>query len=126
MAAARASAAPRPPARIARITALTPEDTTAGLYWLAMNFPAVCDAMLDKAECYATDDPDPGHEPEPYCALCGFDIGIFLKLGLEWRHYTGDPTTLSHIELTDPGHEPVVAWRQILLPAAAHLAPAVA
>ncbi len=37
--------------RIARITALTPEDATAGLLWLAMNFPAVADAMLDKLDC---------------------------------------------------------------------------
>jgi hypothetical protein len=42
--------------RIGRIAALSQEDTAAGLIWLAMNFPAVCDAMLDKAECDAIDD----------------------------------------------------------------------
>ena len=31
--------------RISRLAALDPEDTVAGLLWLAMNFPAVCDAM---------------------------------------------------------------------------------
>lgn len=36
--------------RIARLTALAPEDAAAGLLWLAMTFPAVCDAMLDKLE----------------------------------------------------------------------------
>ena len=36
--------------RIARITALAPEDAVAGLLWLAMNFPAIADAMLDKVE----------------------------------------------------------------------------
>lgn len=52
--------------RIARLTALTPEDAAEGLLWLAMNFPAVCDAMLDKIEYDATDDPDPSQEPEPF------------------------------------------------------------
>jgi len=68
--------------RIARIGTLTPEDTTAGLIWLALNYPATCDAMLDKAECDGIDDPDPAREPEPYCALCGADTGIFLRYGL--------------------------------------------
>ena len=81
--------APILPDRITRITALAPEDATAGLLWLAMNFPAVCDTMLDKTEYDAIDDPDPGREPAPYCAECGSDIGIFLKYGLNWRHYYG-------------------------------------
>jgi hypothetical protein len=63
--------------RIARLTALTPEDTATGLLWLAMNFPAVTDAMLDKVEYDAIDDPDPGQEPEPFCAECDAHIGIF-------------------------------------------------
>jgi hypothetical protein len=45
--------------RIGRLAALEPEDAAAGLLWLAMNFPAVCDAMLDKVEYDAIDDPDP-------------------------------------------------------------------
>jgi hypothetical protein len=97
--------------RIARLTALAPEDAAAGLLWLAMNFPAVTDAMLDKAGYDAIDDPDPGREPEPFCAECGADIGIFLRFGLDWRHYRGDGTTIGQIELLDPGHQPVVAWR---------------
>jgi hypothetical protein len=36
--------------RISRLAALGQEGTVAGLLWLAMNFPAVCDAMLDKTE----------------------------------------------------------------------------
>ena len=67
--------------RIARLTALTPEDAHAGLLWLAMNHPDTCDAMLDKIDYDAIDDPDPGREPEPYCARCGADIGIFLRYG---------------------------------------------
>jgi hypothetical protein len=49
--------------RISRLAALGPQDTVAGLLWLAMNFPAVCDAMLDKTEFDAVDDEDPGHDP---------------------------------------------------------------
>jgi hypothetical protein len=84
--------------RISRLAALGPEDTVAGLLWLAMNFPAVCDAMLDKAEC-------------------GADIGIFLRYGTDWRHYLGDFTTTGQIEAFDPGHDPVVAWRLPGIPA---------
>jgi hypothetical protein len=68
--------------RISRLTALGPEDAAVALLWLAMNFPAVCDAMLDKVEYDAIDDPDPGREPEPFCAECGADIGIFLRFDL--------------------------------------------
>ncbi len=57
--------------RISRLAVLSPEDTVAGLLWLAMNFPAVCDAMLDKTEFDAVDDEDPCPEPEPFCAECG-------------------------------------------------------
>ena len=100
--------------RIARIGALIPEDATAGLIWLALNFPATCDAMLDKIEWDDIDDPDPGREPEPYCALCGADIGIFLRYGPDWRHYRGDGSTAGQIELFEPGHAPVIAWRRAL------------
>ncbi len=103
--------------RIARLTALTPEDARAGLLWLAMNHPDTCDAMLDKIDDDAIDDPDPGREPEPFCAECGADIGIFLRHGLDWRHFRGDGTVIGQIELLDPGHQPVVAWR--LTPACA-------
>ncbi len=103
--------------RIARLAALTPEDAAAGLLWLAMNFPAVCDAMLDKVGYDAIDDPDPGQEPEPFCAECGSDIGIFLRFGLDWRHFRGDSTTIGQIELFDPGHRVVIAWRLTRVPA---------
>jgi hypothetical protein len=97
--------------RIARLTALTPQDAHAGLLWLAMNYPDTCDAMLDKIDYDAIDDPDPGREPEPFCAECGANIGIFLRYGLEWRHFRGDGTIIGQIELLDPGHQPVVSWR---------------
>ena len=72
-----ASAAPAAPIpeisqldRISRLAALGPEDTVAGLLWLAMNFPAVC-THAEKTEFDAVDDEDPCQEPEPFCAECG-------------------------------------------------------
>jgi len=55
----------------------------------------------------AGDDPDDG--PAPVCARCGGDLGIFLKFGLDWRHYRGQG--LDDIELYDPGHAPELTWR---------------
>lgn len=92
--------------RLDRLAVLTPEDKTAGLVWLAIHFPAVCDAVLDTVE--QDDGDDVSAEPEPYCAVCGADIGIFLRYGLDWRHFRG---TIGQIELFDAGHTPVVAWR---------------
>lgn len=61
---------------------------------------------------------------EPVCVICGEKIGIFLRLGLDWRHYretresslvSGQDrlsgTGVGQIELFDPGHAPVVTWR---------------
>jgi hypothetical protein len=68
--------------RISRLAALSQEGTVAGLLWLAMNFPAVCDAVLDKTECDAIDDEEfPCEEPEPYCTACGAAAGIFTAHG---------------------------------------------
>ena len=58
------------------------------------------------------DDPDAGEESEPFCAACAERIGIFLRLGLEWRHYSGDDPG-GPFEIFDPGHEPVVTWRPV-------------
>ena len=54
--------------RISRLAALSHQDTVAGLLWLAMKFPAVCDAMLDKTEFDAIDDEEdyPFEEPEQF------------------------------------------------------------
>lgn len=102
--------------RIARLGMLAPQDISAGLLWLAMNFPAVFDTMLDKIEYDPIDDPDPSREPEPFCAECGADIGIFLRFGLDWWHYRGG-AIIGQIELFDPGHNPIVAWRLTGVPA---------
>jgi len=82
------------------------------LTWLAGYSPITFDATLDATEpCPDDDTPDPAADPEPYCETCGADIGIFLRLGLDWQHYRGDGTTSGPIELFDPGHTPVLAWR---------------
>jgi len=47
-----------PPDRVGRLTALEPEDAAVGMLWLAMTFPTVCDAMLDRLE---HDDIDDAH-----------------------------------------------------------------
>ena len=66
--------------------------------------PAVFDAVAEAVEPCAGDGSE---DPEPFCATCGSAIGVFLKLGLEWRHYTG--TDLTDIVLFEPGHQPVLA-----------------
>jgi hypothetical protein len=46
---------------------------------------------------------------EPYCTACGAWAGLFH--GLEgWRHFRGEGTAASPVELHDAGHEPAVAW----------------
>ena len=98
--------------RMERIGQLTAKQLTDALLFLAGYEPAVFDAIAEAVE------PCPGDgagDPAPYCAACGADIGIFLMFGLDWRHYTG--TDLSDIELHDPGHQPVLAWRNPGIPA---------
>jgi hypothetical protein len=98
--------------RMERIGQLTTKQLTDALLFLAGYAPTVFDSIAEAVE------PCPGdgsEDPAPYCVICGGDIGIFLKFGLEWRHYTG--TNPSDIELHDPGHRPVLAWRTPGLPA---------
>jgi hypothetical protein len=97
--------------RVSRLAALSQEDTVAGLLWLAMNFPAVCDAMLDKTEFDAIDDDCPCEEPEPFCTACGAAAGIFAAYGGSWWHYRWDYAPGSKPEVYDAGHDPVIGWR---------------
>jgi hypothetical protein len=92
--------------RMERIGQLTTRQLTDALLFLAGYAPPVFDAVADAVEPCAG---DVSEDPAPYCAVCGGDIGIFLKFGLDWRHYTG--TDLASLELIDPGHQPVLAWR---------------
>jgi hypothetical protein len=48
---------------------------------------------------------------EPYCAECGAWCGMFLGL-VGWRHFRGEGTAASPVELFDAGHDAVVAWCQ--------------
>jgi hypothetical protein len=88
------------------LSQLTPSQQTDALLWLVGFAPAVFDAVADAVQPYCRDGSD---HPAPFCACCGPDIGVFLKFGLDWRHYKA--TTLDDIELFDPGHVPVLAWR---------------
>ena len=55
-------------------------------------------------------------EPEPFCAECSASIGVFLRYGMDWRHYRGDGAAIGQIELFDPDHDPIVAWRLPSIP----------
>ncbi len=98
--------------RMERLGALTQQQCADALLWLAGYAPAVFDAVIDAVQPCPGDGSD---DPAPFCELCGADLGIFLKLGLDWRHYRG--ALPGPIELYDPGHAPVLAWR-ITAPAA--------
>jgi hypothetical protein len=89
-----------------RVGQLTAGQQTDALLWLAGYAPAVFDAVADAVEPCPGDGSD---DPEPFCDRCGADIGVFLKFGLDWRHYRA--TALDDFELFDPGHAPVLAWR---------------
>jgi hypothetical protein len=58
------------------------------------------------------EDENPGAtgEAEPFCAICGGNIGIFMERGLDWQHYVGDGMTVGEQEVYDPGHAPAVTW----------------
>jgi hypothetical protein len=98
--------------RLIRLATLDSARMIEALTWLSGYSPSTFDATLDATEpCTDDDTPDPAADPEPYCTICSADLGIFLRFGLDWRHYRGDGTTVGLIELFDPGHAPIVAWR---------------
>jgi hypothetical protein len=106
-----------------RLRGLSPQQLLEAMQFLAWWSPGVFTAVLDYCEAgnWGTDDfdPDPAPDPEddddavtdlaPYCGRCGGDLGIFLRFGLDWRHYSG--SGLDDIELYEPGHAPELAWR---------------
>jgi hypothetical protein len=98
--------------RMERIGQLTTRQLTDALLFLAGYAPPVFDAVTEAVELCADDGTE---DPTPVCAICGGDIGVFLKFGLEWRHYTG--SDLTDLVLLNPGHQPVLAWRTPGLPA---------
>jgi hypothetical protein len=114
----------------ARLRGLSYQQLTDAMTFLAFWSPAAFTAVLDY--CEATewgwngfdpdlvpdpdDDDDPDGGPAPVCGRCGGDLGIFLKFGLDWRHYRGQG--LDDIELYEPGHAPELAWRAAATPPA--------
>ena len=111
----------------ARLRGLTHQQLADRLNWLSWYQPGIFAAVMDYGQF--SDDlaadtdptspaPDPdadadfgqSEDPAPVCARCGSDIGIFLKFGLQWRHYRGGDA-LGQAEIFDPGHEPELAWR---------------
>jgi len=112
-----------------RLRGLDRQQLADRLNWLSWYQPGIFAAVMDYGQfsddlAADTDptnpDPDPddddlgnvGHaeDPVPVCARCGSGIGIFLKFGLQWRHYRGGDA-LGQAEIFDPGHEPELAWR---------------
>ncbi len=93
--------------RLARLADLDEDRLVMALTWLAGYRPAVFDAVLDATEPRTGDDhPD---DSEPYCRLCGAQVGVFFSYGNDWRHFRGTPG--SKVELFDAGHIPVIGWR---------------
>jgi hypothetical protein len=112
----------------ARLRGLSRQQLADRLNWLSWYQPGIFTAVMDYGQ-FSDDlaaDTDPanrdrnpdddlgnvGHaeDPAPVCARCGSGIGIFLKFGLQWRHYRGGDA-LGQAEIFDPGHEPELAWR---------------
>jgi hypothetical protein len=98
-----------PHPRLDRVTAATSEQLKTALIFLSAFSPDAFDYAMDAAE---SEDDEPGAtgEAEPLCALCGGSIGIFLELGLDWRHFAGDGTTAGQQQIYNPGHSPMVTW----------------
>ena len=107
----------------ARLRGLTHQQLADRLNWLSWYQPGLFEAVMDygqfsddlSADTDPTDpdahgDFDSAEDPAPVCARCGSDIGIFIKFGLQWRHYRGGDA-LGQAEIFDPGHEPELPWR---------------
>jgi hypothetical protein len=102
-----------------RLRGLSHEQLADRLRWLSWyqpgTFAAVMDYM-DFCDALAADSGlaiagrDPGADPAPVCRMCGADIGIFVKFGMDWRHYR-EGSSLGEAEIFDPGHVPEFLWR---------------
>ena len=106
----------------ARLRGLSRQELSDRLAWLSWYQPCIFTAVMDYmdfSDALAADTdpvgPDPDslehdEEPVPICRRCGADIGIFIKFGLDWRHYR-EGAALGQAEIFDPGHTPELAWR---------------
>lgn len=103
--------------RLELLGAMDPDDMRASLAFIAGMYPNIFDfalvrdpAMIERLKARLDDNQDDDH-PDPYCSACNASIGIFIGHGDVWRHYKGEGTAASPVELFDAGHEPLVAWR---------------
>jgi hypothetical protein len=112
----------------ARLRGLSHQQLADRLNWLSWYQPGIFAAVMDYGQfsddlAADTDPTNPAPDPDadfgnfgcaehpaPVCARCGSEIGIFIKFGLQWRHYRGGEA-LGQAEIFDPGHEPELAWR---------------
>lgn len=108
----------------ARIRGLSHQELADRLRWLSWYQPGVFTAVMDYMEFCDTlaadtapasprpgpDDPSCGEEPAPVCGRCGADVGIFVRFGLDYRHYR-EGASLGQAEIFDPGHAPELVWR---------------
>ncbi len=106
-----------------RLRGLSPQHLLDALTFVAFWSPGTFTAALDYCEATGwggsasgpdlapgpDGDDNPANDPAPVCARCGGNLGIFIKFGLDWRHYRGEG--LDDIELYDPGHAPQIIWR---------------
>jgi hypothetical protein len=107
-----------------RIRGLSRQELADRLQWLSWYQPGVFTAVMDYMDFCDTlaadtgpassrldpDGPACGEEPVPVCGRCGADIGIFIRFGLEYRHYR-EGASLGEAEIFDPGHPPELVWR---------------
>jgi hypothetical protein len=96
--------------RLDRVTAASCEQMKTALIVLSDFSPDAFDYAMDAAE--SGEDPAAcDEEAGPACAICGGSVGVFLGMGLDWRHFDGDGTTPGKQQIYDPGHVPVVTWK---------------
>ena len=105
-----------------RLRGLTHQQLADRLTWLGWYQPGIFTAVMDymefsdalAADADPTDPTGPvdrgcDEAPVPVCGLCGADIGIFIKFGLDWRHYR-EGAALGQAEIFDPGHAAELVW----------------
>jgi len=97
--------------RLDRVAAATCEQLKTALMVLSDVSPDAFDYAMDAAESGEEDWCAAAPEAVPVCAICGDSVGIFVGLGLDWRHFAGDGATAGRQRVYDTGHVPVVTWQ---------------
>ena len=97
--------------RLDRVAAATCEQLKTALIVLSDVSPDAFDYAMEAAESGDENSGAAAREAAPVCAICGDTVGIFVGLGLDWRHFAGDGVTAGRQRVYDAGHVPVVAWQ---------------